>query len=277
MRALQLLTVVTLSAGLPTTLAAQTEPVSTTTATANQTGTTYGSTGSASALPDQWIASGFVGSNFANNATPSSTEFGGAVGYLWKSKYGAEFDAGVTPNFQLQNNFFGLGITPMINTYMANAVGAMPLGADAKWQPFISGGVGAISLRSTLASNQLDYNATRFGGDIGAGVLGFVEHLGFKADVRYFRATGRYSNATYVAPSGTGSPSSTPAPSASPTPGPTPAPSPTPTPPGPYIHALDTSTSAATAADTSAAAGLASSTLSGLHFWRANVGVAFRW
>ena len=168
MRALQLLTVVALSAGLPATLAAQTDQVSTTTATSNQAQSTP------SALPDQWIASGFVGSNFANNANPSSTEFGGTIGYLRKSRFGAEFDAGVTPNFQLQNNFFGLGITPMINTYMANAIGAMSLGPDAKWQPFISGGVGAISLRSTLASNQLDYNATRFGGDIGAGVLGLT-------------------------------------------------------------------------------------------------------
>jgi hypothetical protein len=276
MRALQLSMVVALSAGFPTTLVAQTEPASTTTATSNQPQTTPGSTGTASELPSRWIASGFVGSNFANNANPSSTEFGGAIGYLWRSKYGAEFDTGVTPNFQLQNNFFGLGITPMITTYMANAVGAMPLGPDAKWQPFISGGVGAIALRSTFASNQLDYNATRFGGDLGAGVLGFVEHVGFKADVRYFRTTGKYSNATYVTPNSTGSPSATPVPSPSPTPSPTPGPSPTPTPPGPYLHALDASTSAATA-DTSAAAALASSTLSGLHFWRANVGVAFRW
>src|SRR5215475_4778844 len=244
MRALELLTVVALSGGLPATLAAQTDQTSTTTAT------TRGSTGTASALPDHWIASGFVGSNFANNANPSSTEFGGTVGYLWKRKYGAEFDARVTPNCQRHNNFFGLGITPMINTYMANAVGAMSLGPDAKWQPFISGGVGAISLRSTLASNQLDYNATRFGGDIGAGVLGFIEHVGFKADVRYFRTTGQYSNATYAVPSAGGNASGTapPSPSPTPSPAPTPGPNPTPTPtPGPYanIHTLDASTGAA--------------------------------
>lgn len=269
MRAIRLLSVVALSASFPTMLAAQTEPASTTTARSNQVQSTNGSNGTTSAVPDQWIASGFVGSNFANNANPPSTEFGGGVGYLWKGKYGAEFDAGVTPNFQLQNNFQGLGIKPMINTYMANAVGTRPLGPDGKWQPFVSGGVGAISLRSTLASNQLDYNATRPGADIGAGVLGFVEHVGFKADVRYFRTTGQYSNATYVVPSGSGSPTSTPAPNPSPTP--------TPAPPGPYIHTLAATTGTATAADTSAASALASSTLSGLHFWRANVGVAFRW
>src|SRR5215472_10745608 len=141
MRALQLFMIVALSTSLPTTLLAQTEQVSAHTATSNQASSTSGNNGTVSALPDQWIASGFVGSNFANNANPSSTEFGGTIGYLRKSRFGAEFDAGVTPNFQLQNNFFGLGITPMINTYMANAIGAMSLGPDAKWQPFISGGV----------------------------------------------------------------------------------------------------------------------------------------
>src|SRR5437016_1005774 len=110
MRAFQLVMAAALSAGLPATVAAQSGD--TTTATA-QTQTASRGGPSTSDLPSQWIASGFVGSNFANNATPSSTEFGGAVGYLWKSRYGAEFDGGFTPDFQLQNNFFGLGIKPM--------------------------------------------------------------------------------------------------------------------------------------------------------------------
>src|SRR5262245_5019757 len=63
----------------------------------------------------QWIASGFAGSNFGRNAEQASSEFGGSIGYLWKNKYGAEFDAGVTPSFDLQSNFFGLGIKPQIN------------------------------------------------------------------------------------------------------------------------------------------------------------------
>src|SRR4030095_15002323 len=59
-----------------------------------------------------WIASGFAGSNFGRNAEQSSSEFGGSIGYLWKSKFGAEFDTGFTPSFELQSNFFGLGIKP---------------------------------------------------------------------------------------------------------------------------------------------------------------------
>jgi len=170
----------------------------------------------------------------------------------------------------------------MINTYMANAVAVMPFGPDAKWQPFIAGGVGAISLRSDIASsdatgNQFGPNASRFGGDIGGGLMGFLGNWGFKADLQYFRARGSYnttaSNLFYtpgVSPSQTttgpatgGNPGVT-------TPSPAPSPSPTPVPVGPYV-ARDTSSSS------SGPSGLADTVLSGLHFWRANIGVALRW
>src|SRR5262245_3866206 len=140
---------------------------------------------------DHWIASGFVGSNFGRNAETASTEVGGSIGYLWKSKFGAEFDTGFTPSFELQSNFFGLGIKPQINTYMANAIVAVPLGADAAWQPYVSGGGGAISLMSGdegEAVNFLDPNGTKFGGNVGGGLMRFAGSWGFRADVRYYRA-----------------------------------------------------------------------------------------
>jgi Outer membrane protein beta-barrel domain len=153
----------------------------------------------------QWIASGFLGSNFANNADPASLSYGGSIGYLWKKRFGAEADLSFSPSFQLQNKFFGLGVKPTVNTYMANAVGAIPIGQEGRFQPFISGGIGAISLRSGIngaaaaaalgvdpALYSSSANETRFGGNIGGGLLGFVGHWGFKADVRYFRATGSY-------------------------------------------------------------------------------------
>lgn len=231
---------------------------------------------------NQWMASGFAGSNFGNNADPASTVFGGSVGYLVNSRFGAEFDASFAPNFELQNNFFGIGETPMINTYMANAVAVMPFGPDAKWQPFIAGGIGAISLRSDIASsdaagNQFGPNASRFGGDIGGGLMGFLGNWGFKADLQYFRARGSYNTTpsnlfytpgaspsqTTTGPTAGGTPGVT-------TPSPTPSPSPTPVPVGPYV-ARDTSSSS------SGPSGLADTVLSGLHFWRANIGVALRW
>lgn len=223
---------------------------------------------------NQWIASGFVGSNFANNAKPASTNVGGSLAYLWNKQWGAELDLGFTPKFQLQNNFFGLGVQPQVNSYMANAIWAKAFGSEGQWRPFISGGAGALSLRSGITNvpaltESFDPNDTRFGGNIGGGFMGFSGNWGFKADVRYYRASG-----TYNAPT----PSSNP----SPTPG-NPSPSPSPS-PGPYglTTGILTGTNATapmpvTMGTTPDIQSPASAALTGLHFWRANVGVAFRW
>ncbi len=224
-------------------------------------------TSPSSTTVNEWVASGFVGSNFANNASPASVEGGGTVAYLWKQKLGAEFEAGFTPNFQLQNNFFGLGVKPEVNSYMANAMWSMPYSAG-RIQPFVSGGIGAIELRSGLGTTgsgitTASPNDSRFGGDIGAGLMSFAGNWGFKADVRYYRASGVYNTTS----------SSTTTASASAT-------SPTPPPPGGYGSTTSATAPAATLAsivDPSATQSIASAALSGLHFWRANVGLAVRW
>jgi hypothetical protein len=38
-----------------------------------------------------------------------------------------------------------------VNNYMFNLVGAVPLGDNGAWQPYVSGGVGAMTFRSGLA------------------------------------------------------------------------------------------------------------------------------
>jgi hypothetical protein len=259
-------------AGLPVAAAAQTDASTSTpqqTATSASQQTTTSNPIMTQDPVSHGFASGFVGSNFARNADESSTEFGGSVGYLWKSKYGAEFDAGFTPDFVPQNKI--LGVNPQINTYMANAIGAVPLGADGQWLPFVSGGVGGITLRSGLSSaDALEPDASRFGGNIGAGLMGFSGMWGFKADVRYYRASGAYSTGSSTTPSPGPSTPSTPSPS------PSPSPSPTPPGPGPYIVPGSTSQVAGESANGSVTP-LADTVLTGLAFWRANVGVALRW
>src|SRR5712691_2286177 len=136
--------------GAPTIVAAQTSDAT------PQPGTTTGQTGTATgatAAPAQqtsnsgngmvgpatsrWIASGFVGSNFGASTTGTAADFGGSVGYVWNSLVGAEFLAGFTPKFQIQNPALFAGQSPQVNTYMFNAVGSIPLGGDGQWLPFV--------------------------------------------------------------------------------------------------------------------------------------------
>jgi hypothetical protein len=187
-----------------------------------------------------WFASAFVGSDFGERAEGNSMDFGGALGYS-NGWVGAELLAGFTPNFQLRNNI--LVEDPQVNSYMFNLMGSVPLGSERRWQPFVSGGLGAITLRSDLLSGDddafdetLDPDDSQVGGNVGFGIMGFAGGVGIRADVRYFRAftDAAVEDALNLDP-GTIDPNSTPA------------------------------------------GQTASAMLSGLDFWRANIGLAFRW
>jgi opacity protein-like surface antigen len=178
-----------------------------------------------------WTASGFVGSNFGAGADNASVDFGGQLAYLYRGMIGAEFLADFAPHFRINNAL--LADNPNVNSYMVNAIAAVPIGSEARVQPYVSGGLGGIQLRSDMLNfgagavvgTTTAANQTRFGGNIGAGVMAFAGNVGIRGDVRYYRA---FNN--------------------------------------------DISTNATTAADV-----FAQNLLSGLDFWRANIGIAVRW
>jgi len=184
-----------------------------------------------SATQSRWLLSGFVGSNFGARASDASVNFGGELGYLWHSVIGLSALANFTPDFKTNN--LGFADDPHVNGYMLNAMLAAPIGGEAQFQPYLSGGVGEIELRSQVlntpavpASGFVSANQSRFGGTIGAGVMGFAGNVGVRGDIRYFRAS----------------------------------------------KSSDFSTTPDNPAES-----FAQGVLSGLDFWRANIGLAFRW
>ena len=226
MRSTAFLTAAALSAALSGTAAAQTSTAP----------TVAGETRSG------WVASGFAGANFGTTTdnsgevddvvdldTDASIDFGGQVAYLWKGVFGGEVLANFAPSVGSAGVVFS--DKPNIYSYMANAIGAYPLGAEGKYQPYVSGGFGAIQVLADVfnvigdpLSGTINSNDTKFGGNIGAGIMAFAGHLGIRGDIRYFKAT---TDELPIEPD-----------------------------------------------DSDAAA---RSALSGLGFWRGNVGMAFRW
>jgi hypothetical protein len=229
----------TVMVSIPALAAAQTTTTTTPDSTTTQTTTTRTTTtddlDDADSAPGGWFASAFVGSDFGQSADESSVDFGGALGYS-SGWFGAEFLAGFTPNFQMSNRFFV--DEPQVNTYMFNLMAGAPIGPSKNWQPFVSGGIGAMTLRSDDFSgdfsNDFEENFqsddSQLAGNIGFGVMGFARNVGIRADVRYFRAFG--DNA--------------------------------------LENALDLNPT--TFEDDSRI-----NILPGLDFWRANIGLAFRW
>jgi hypothetical protein len=144
----------------------------------------------------KWVASAFIGSNWATNADNldldggASLDFGGQIAYLWGGKVGAEFIADFAPNVG-HTNFFFVN-EPDINSYMLNVITSVPIGMGGAFQPYASGGFGAIQFRVDLFdafANPFSSNEAKFGFDIGGGVMAFAERVGVRADIRYYRAT----------------------------------------------------------------------------------------
>ena len=206
-----------------------------TTQTTTQTQTTTADFDDVDPTPGGWFASANVSSDFGQSADDSSVGFGGALGYT-SGWFGAEFLAGFTPNFQMRNQFFS--DQPQVNSYMFNLMAGVPVGSSKNFQPFVSGGIGALTLRYDDLTGEInnDFNEnfasddTQFGGNIGFGIMAFAENVGIRADVRYFKAFG--DNA--------------------------------------LEDALNLNPS--TFEDSSPI-----NILPGLDFWRANIGLAFRW
>jgi len=206
--------------------------------------------GSGPETEGHWFASAYLGSNFGGpsatvqtntnlnveSGSSASINFGGEVGYAWAGAYGAEFMANYSPNFELGNVL--LAQRPKVATYMANGLAAVPIHiGNTGFRPFVSGGIGSIQLRSTIfviepstttpsgaALATTDANGSRFGWDLGGGLMIFNGPWGLRGDVRYFKATTENN----VSDTTVG---------------------------GLFLH----------------------QGLSGLSFWNANFGVAFRW
>jgi Outer membrane protein beta-barrel domain len=154
-------------------------------------------------LKSHWTAAGLVGSNFGLSTDDPSINFGGQLGYLWRGVVGPEFLADFTPTFKINNGF--LAESPNVNSYMANVMGAIPLGAEGQFQPYVSGGLGAIQLGSTVfntfglarsvspaeiaASGTTTESHSKLGNNIGGGLMGFAGNVGFRGDVRYYRSS----------------------------------------------------------------------------------------
>jgi hypothetical protein len=187
-----------------------------------------------------WLVSGFAGANFDTTIdrpadidvvdidSTSSLEFGWQVGYLWRGVVGAEALVAFAPSMGAAGVVFS--DKPNVYSYMANAIGSVPLG-NGRYQPYVSGGFGAIQVLADVFNtigNPLNgatsSNQVKFGGNIGGGVMAFSGRFGIRGDVRYYRA------------------------------------------------ATDDDPVEAISADT-----IAQTVVSGLSFWRGNIGMVIRW
>jgi hypothetical protein len=202
-----------------------------------------------------WMVTGFIGSQFSIssgtfatglsaaqlsipvNVADGGTTYGFQAAYLWRW-VGGEFIGDFAPNFRMSS--LALAKDPTVNSYMFNAIGA---GTWGWFEPYISGGIGGVTMRTqtfdetaipvvtisgnlVTAQNTVNTARTHFGSNIGAGFLAYANQWGIRADVRFYDvakfSTNNLTNGTV---------------------------------PSDFTQGL----------------------LSGLNYWRANLGLSFRW
>jgi len=170
--------------------------------------------------PRGWMASGFIGTNFGSSRSSSvdlaniedlntnnstSVNFGGQVGYLARGRIGGEFLADFSPGLGTFDNVL-FERSPDVNSYMFNLIAAAPFGHAHSYDPYISGGIGAVTLNSTIFVSDptrtpnintiatTTASGSRFGWNLGGGVMAWSEkNWGFRGDMRYY-ATGSNSS-----------------------------------------------------------------------------------
>jgi len=181
-----------LAVGLPHAATAQSAAIAPAAVPAAVEPTLIGATAS------HWLLSGFVGSNFGSSTKDPNVNFGGQVAFLWKGVIGGEAVADFAPSFKMDNP--ALSENPRANSYMANGIFALPLGSEGQIEPYVSGGMGVIQLTTRVFNAALphvsggaitgtsDGNQLKLGTNVGGGVMGFAGTIGFRADVRYYRA-----------------------------------------------------------------------------------------
>jgi hypothetical protein len=160
------------------------------------------------------MVSGFIGTNFGSSRNTNRVEldalenidsgttsanFGGQVAYLGRGVIGGEFLADFSPRLNTFNNVL-FENAPNVNSYMFNLIAVAPFGHAHSYDPYFSGGVGVVTLNSTIftvdptlapnlsAIGTETVSGSRFGWDLGGGVMAWSErNWGFRGDVRYYR------------------------------------------------------------------------------------------
>jgi hypothetical protein len=175
------------------------------------------------------------------NGSDGGLTYGFQVGYLRKW-VGGEFIGEFAPNFRVSS--LALSDEPRVNSWMFNAIGAVPFFSGDKFQPFVSGGIGGVTMRTStftadgsnifvgpnvtaVTLSTINNTETKFAYDLGGGFFAFASRWGVRGDVRYYWVS-TFEGAKLQN-------------------GPTPA------------------------------ADFTQSLLSGLQYWRANLGVSYRW
>lgn len=142
---------------------------------------------SASALPARadTLLTGFAGVAFGGDTSHTRGSYGGALGFIGRDGiFGFEVEFGITPDFFGRSSDSGVFTDNDVVTLMGNFMLATP----GSFRIYAVAGAGLLKTRLADPDRFFSIDSNDFGINVGGGFMGFFgEHVGLRADVRYFR------------------------------------------------------------------------------------------
>jgi opacity protein-like surface antigen len=126
----------------------------------------------------------YAGAVAGGDLDDNKVTYGAALDFLGDGGFGFEVDFSYTPEFFGDAALFGSDNN--VATLMGNLMVTIPLGDTAKLYGAAGGGL--LRTRVDDVDDFFDATSNDFGVNAGAGlILQFDDHIGARADVRYFR------------------------------------------------------------------------------------------
>lgn len=142
-----------------------------------------------------WLFTPNIGASFGGNASGNNhLTYGASIGWMGAGVFGWEADLAYTPEFfEADDDDFDAIENSNATSWMANVILGIPVGGQrgGGFRPYFTAGAGVLQTNVEDADSLFSINNNEFGVNIGVGAFGFAtDHVGFRGDLRYFRALG---------------------------------------------------------------------------------------
>lgn len=142
-----------------------------------------------------WLFTPNLGASFGGAASGREhMTYGASIGWMGAGIFGWEADLAYTPEFfEGDDDDLDLIENSNATSWMANVLLGIPVGGQrgGGFRPYVTGGAGVLQTSVGNADDLFEIDNSEFGVNVGVGAFGFAtDHVGFRGDVRYFRALG---------------------------------------------------------------------------------------
>ena len=133
---------------------------------------------------------GRSGRELARGIDTGRFDWGASVAFMGAGILGVEADIGYSPDFFGRSDIGGSSVL----TATGNLVIGIPIGGQTGvgFRPYVVGGAGVIRSQVDAPASGVSVDQSEAAFDVGGGAMFFfADHVGLRADVRYFRTFGR--------------------------------------------------------------------------------------